>query len=277
MQDRYTGDVGDFGKYGLLRYLSGLRNTDTEPQMQLGVVWYRPDPATVTNDSPNDGKFIDYLCLGARQCSKREPCSNHERAYRSCDQELYDRLRGIVGRSARRVSAIRKSQILGADVQFCEDCIPGPEGVARGGNRAFDRSDWVVNALRATEGCALVFLDPDNGLRAQSADATGSKSVKHAYLDEIVQWFERGQSVVVYHHLGRIGGKHEAQIADWRDRLQDQLNPADIFVVRFHRSNSRAFFVLAAEAHKDILRQRAEALLSSPWGAGKDPHFTGLF
>ena len=43
MQNRYTGDVGDFGKYGLLRAL-------TQPEMQeetkLGVVWYlNPDEA----------------------------------------------------------------------------------------------------------------------------------------------------------------------------------------------------------------------------------------
>lgn len=274
MQDRYTGDVGDFGKYGLLRHLSGLRNTDTEPQLQLGVVWYRPDTATITNDPPNDGKFTDYLCLGARECAKREPCANHERMYRSCDQQLYDRLRKI---AVRRVSEVRKSKILGGDVRFYEDCIPGSDGIARGGSRVFDRADWVANALRATEGCALVFLDPDNGLTAQSAGATGSKSVKHAYLDEVEQWFARGQSVVIYHHLGRSGGTHEAQIADWRNRLQERLNPADIFAVRFHRSNSRAFFVLAAETHKDILRRRADALLQSPWGEGKDPHFTGPF
>ena len=37
MQDRYFGDVGDFGKYGLLRALSG-----TYPgaaPLRLGIVW----------------------------------------------------------------------------------------------------------------------------------------------------------------------------------------------------------------------------------------------
>ena len=33
MQDRYVGDIGDFGKYGLLRALCGR-------DLYLGVVWY---------------------------------------------------------------------------------------------------------------------------------------------------------------------------------------------------------------------------------------------
>ena len=37
MQDRYFGDVGDFGKYGLLRVLCGLWGG---PNFKLGVVWY---------------------------------------------------------------------------------------------------------------------------------------------------------------------------------------------------------------------------------------------
>lgn len=35
MQNRYAGDVGDFGKYGLLRCLCG-----EPPLLSLGVVWY---------------------------------------------------------------------------------------------------------------------------------------------------------------------------------------------------------------------------------------------
>ena len=33
MQNQYVGDIGDFGKYGLLRAISG------DP-LRLGVVWY---------------------------------------------------------------------------------------------------------------------------------------------------------------------------------------------------------------------------------------------
>ena len=50
MQDRYTGDIGDYGKLGLLRCLAaaGLR---------VGVHWYR----TSDEDHNEDGKFTQYV------------------------------------------------------------------------------------------------------------------------------------------------------------------------------------------------------------------------
>ena len=43
MQDQYVGDIGDFGKYGLLRHLFGRpEGADAAPEdaLRLGVVWY---------------------------------------------------------------------------------------------------------------------------------------------------------------------------------------------------------------------------------------------
>jgi len=51
MQDRYAGDVGDFGKFALLRYLFSNAN------YKIGVIWYRfPDES-----HNNDGGQIDYV------------------------------------------------------------------------------------------------------------------------------------------------------------------------------------------------------------------------
>ena len=48
MQNGYTGDIGDYGKYGLLRILS--------KNLKLGVVWY-----LVPNEiHKNDGKLTHY-------------------------------------------------------------------------------------------------------------------------------------------------------------------------------------------------------------------------
>ena len=38
MQDRYAGDIGDFGKFGLLRALSSAG-------LSIGVNWYRTIPS----------------------------------------------------------------------------------------------------------------------------------------------------------------------------------------------------------------------------------------
>lgn len=69
MKNQYVGDVGDYGKYGLLRYISNKG-------IHIGVNWYLTE-----DDGSNDGKFISYL-------SKES-----ERKY---DGELYDFLKEII-------------------------------------------------------------------------------------------------------------------------------------------------------------------------------------
>ena len=49
MKNQYFGDVGDYGKYAMLRYLSN-------DGIKIAVNWYlTPD------DGSNDGKFTTYL------------------------------------------------------------------------------------------------------------------------------------------------------------------------------------------------------------------------
>jgi hypothetical protein len=54
MQNRNVGDVGDYGKYALLRRLCG---PDKTKPVRLGVIWCLfPDESAT-----NDGKHISYL------------------------------------------------------------------------------------------------------------------------------------------------------------------------------------------------------------------------
>ena len=92
MQNRYVGDVGDFGKYGLLRALC-LPDGDKNPALKLGVVWYLTSDETHNND----GRHIGYL----------EPTPENLLAFRACDPDLYDGLRKIVSTGNRNVSAVR--------------------------------------------------------------------------------------------------------------------------------------------------------------------------
>ena len=50
MQNRYTGDIGDFGKLGLLRRMSGAG-------FSVGVNWYM----TPDESHNGDGRHIGYL------------------------------------------------------------------------------------------------------------------------------------------------------------------------------------------------------------------------
>ncbi len=251
MQDRYTGDVGDFGKYGMLRQLCGLCDENAEP-LKLGVVWYRPPLSIVAGDPADDGKHTSYL-----QSGQDEP-------FRCCDPPLYDALREIVECNSRCVEAVERTGLLGPDAVFYAARVPGPPPRARGEARTAERQRWVNDALEATAGCDVVFLDPDNGLEPKSVSITRKMAPKYAYLSEVEKWFGRGQSVVVYHHLGR-NGTHAEQIARWLKRLGRRFGPAEIFALHFRRGTSRAFFVLATECHTPTLRERAKALADSAW------------
>ena len=56
MQNKYVADVGDFGKHGLLRRLSGATADDQLDPLRLGLVWYAfPDEC-----GNLDGKFVQY-------------------------------------------------------------------------------------------------------------------------------------------------------------------------------------------------------------------------
>ena len=172
MQDRYIGDVGDFGKYGLLRALAG------DGELRLGVVWY-----LVQNEERNeDGRYTEYL--GPR----------HESRFRPCDPELYDALRVLIDARRRSVAAVRDTGVLPADTIFYEHRL-SYEGVPIA-SRLAERDRWCSGALEATLGRELVFVDPDNGV-AGAAMRRGRSDIKHVFIDELAPYIERGQSVVV--------------------------------------------------------------------------------
>ena len=40
MQNRYVGDVADFGKHGLLRFPSRMTDPDEGKQLRVALLWY---------------------------------------------------------------------------------------------------------------------------------------------------------------------------------------------------------------------------------------------
>ena len=89
MQDRYTGDIGDFSKLGLLRQLASTG-------LSIGINWYRAPDETHNND----GLHIGYL-------QKEE--------FRSCDPALWAALGQIVSSGKREIAALERSGVLTVD------------------------------------------------------------------------------------------------------------------------------------------------------------------
>lgn len=241
MQNRYVGDLGDFGKYGLLRALCG-----SAPQLSLGVVWYLvPD-----EDRTNDGNRIQYLSGSS---------DSGATLFRACDPDLYDDLRTIVARGRRNVQSIRKNRILPSGTVFFDELlIPrNHEG------RLTHRLQWLERAYQATAACDVVFLDPDNGLEGRVTPHQKS-GPKYVFLSEARKYLQRGQSLVIYHHLGRRGTAREQLDRQFR-RLLALRTEGKVFAMLYHRGTARAFFIIEAPMHKSVLLQRAAQFLSGPW------------
>jgi hypothetical protein len=142
MQNMYVGDIGDYGKYGLLRAIMPSVS-------RLGIVWYLvPD-----ENHLNDGRHTDYL-------SKLK--------YIDCDQELFSVLKDIVFSGNRSISKIEQSSIFPTQTTFYSgylsyDGLKANTPIGRQ-HRDFRRKIWLNNALETVSDCDAVFLDPDNGI-----------------------------------------------------------------------------------------------------------------
>ena len=249
MQDRYAGDVGDFGKYGLLRRLCG---PDAHgPALRLGVLWYRFEDAT-----PGDGKHISYL----------EPPLAQE--FRKCDPDLFRKMDSIV-HGERSIAAVETSGTLPPGTAFFGDKLAFGRHEP-GASRVLKRRNWLEAGLRTVEHADLVFADPDNGLEIPSVGRLEAKGPKYVYYDDLRACWARGQSLVVYQHIAR-NRTAEEQIAARHAALREHLEGAEGMVtLRWRRFTSRAYFVIPAAGHAELLGARCSAFLASPWGR----HFT---
>ena len=250
VQNKYVGDVGDFGKYGLLRYLcSDVEASGFLPS--LGVIWYLvPDEA-----HSRDGGSIGYL----------KPTETNEERFKACDPLLYDALQRIVDNKSRSVANIRRDGVLPRGTRFFEDVLTFEDlrgGVEIRERRFARRAEWLNHALRGTENCDVVFFDPDNGLEVQ-VGRHQLRGPKYAYYDELIPFALRNQSLVIYHHVARRGSA-QGQIRDRLAQLKNRLH-REAFALLYHRGSARAFFVVPTQRHWEGLSQRANAFLETRW------------
>jgi hypothetical protein len=161
MQNPYTADIGDYGKYMLLNALAGS-------DLRLAVVWYlNPNVA-----ESGDGKFTSDLSEAK------------EKDYRYASPNIYDALRKIVRNGVRQVSRIKKEGILPANTIFSEAPLRYLE-FRSAVERKKAREDWLLGALNETKEAVLVFVDPDNGLEVKSHARHSKLGAKYAFENEI--------------------------------------------------------------------------------------------
>ena len=163
MKNQYLADAGDYGKYGLLRFLAGRG-------IRISVNWY----LTPNDLVPVDGNKRKYL---------------EENAQDQPDPELFEAMKRLSRNNFPSVRDIEKAEL-----------IPGADYFTPEVDRD-QREKWFSLFMNSCGG-DLAFLDPDTGIRRGSAPATAD-SVKYVYTDEIARLCKADKNVVCYCHRGR--------------------------------------------------------------------------
>ena len=243
MQNRYVGDIGDFGKYALLNALVG-------DNLRLGIVWY----LNTDEEKNNDGSRIHYEHL------------------EHCDPALYKTLAQL-RRSGRSVDAVQAAGVLPNRTIYCSAPISPIEDGKRTHPtiREKNRISWHRSAMEAMFEAELVFVDPDNGIAGKTVVSSKRNAAKYVLLEEIADYVQRGQSVVIYHHQTREKGGVESQIDKRLPPLLALRGVAEAWALIFRRQSVRAFIVVCCKKHRKRLRDHALAFQKTTWCAGE--HF----
>lgn len=229
MQNRYAGDVGDFGKIGLLRQISRL-------EICIGVNWY----LTPDENHNADGKHIGYIA---------------DPKYNGCDDSLRDSLKSILN-GKRSVLALENKYLIPRALYYHEVLLPP--------SRTFSRRDWHIKALEVLGDAEIVFLDPDNGLIVKSVSAGSAKSNKYIMPSEIVDYFAAGKSVIFYNHRSREQESVYLQRFNWMNE-DSILKNAVITGVSFKRGTVRDYILVLQPSHASKVIESVDNMLQSPW------------
>ena len=233
MQDRYTGDIGDFGKLGLLRQLASTG-------LSIGINWYRTPDETHNSD----GLHIGYL---------------QKEQFRACDPDLWSALGRIVSSGKREIAVLEQSSVLTAT--YFGRLLHSSSGGKTA--RQAVRMDWHRQALQVLHGCDIVFVDPDNGLMVPSADGT-AKSNKFVLPYELAEYYNAGSSVIYYQHKARRSD--EFYIDQHRQMVSSGAFPgATSLGLKFTKTSLRYYFCAIRSEHANAFTTCVQQMVQSPW------------
>ncbi len=242
MKNQYVCDIGDYGKYGLLRFLA-------QHGFRIGVNWYLTD-----NDGSSDGNKTAYL---------------EKDSERNYDPVVYDSLRAIAERSGqmdRTVQMIQEAGLIPNAIFFDKPLNTDQTSPMK---RAWNRRSWFEYSKRSFRAVDLVFADPDNGITYKKS-LRNKGSEKYILPEEVAQYYYGGKDVVFYCHRGR------RVTEEWeraKVQIKEHVCDADLFVLTFHRGVQRSYiFVVHPEHAERYESMLTEFIADTSWG--KDGAFT---
>ena len=235
MQDRYAGDIGDFGKIGLLKALQAQG-------LSIGVNWYLVEPMDTERKSDGTYKQEDgkYLIPEKLQV---------------CDTLLAEKLTKIAKSDHRSIRSLEQGNFILSARYYSE-----PVSVA-------GREEWHKKALDLLNDLDIVFVDPDNGMLVKSVGKKSVKSVKYTFYEEVRDYVRRGQSVLIYNHRSR---KQETQyFHEICYKLQEAtgITETDILKITFPKCSVRDYLAVPASMdQREKIETAFTAMERGVWG-----------
>jgi len=231
MQDRYVGDVGDFGKIGMLRLIA-------DSGLKVGINWYRTYKPEEHN---NDGKHLGYL---------------KNKQFETCDDELYNKLR-VITEGIRNIAALEEAKLIRDALYYSAILKPRND-------KSFSRDIWFKNSKKELEDSNIIFCDPDNGLLVSSISLSSAKSDKYVTEEELVEYFLSGKSVIFYNH--RCREKEQIYLQRFKAlQMRNELKYAKWLGLKFIRGTIRDYFFILQPVHFEKVNSVIENMMDSKW------------
>ncbi|MDD3596151.1 hypothetical protein [Sulfuricurvum sp.] len=219
MQNRYTGDIGDFGKFLLLKHLF--------PHDTITTIWYLYPDETHNTDGSHTVE------------------EGNVRLYRNChtlDPLMSELFNTIHQENLRHVELFETYPVLRNGRYFKESIVGKGDEYRRG---------WLERALAFTEKnhSSVVCLDPDNGIEPASvAKLSYIKQSKYATYTEIEHFFvlECVQHLVIYQHFHRQCS-HVAQMKEAKARFETLYQGRAVVTIIRHNPVQARFYILLSK------------------------------
>ena len=221
MKNQYVCDIGDYGKYSLLRYIA-------RENVSIGVNWYLTD-----DDTSNDGKYKEYL--------GRDDLKQY-------DEEVFECLKNLYHSGSKiSVQDIQKSNIIPNAVFFDENV----EFHGTPSERRMQRSDWFERSAKSFKDVSLIFMDPDNGLLAKG-DGAKRGAEKYVLPEEVLRYYNEGHDVVYYCQRGR---RSKDKWNEYLKTVSKEIPGAGSIIVTYHKGTQRSYVFIVHESsynHFDV-------------------------
>ena len=238
MKNQYVGDIGDFGKYALLRAFA-------KTGVKVGVNWYLTE-----DDTSNDGKFTDYL--------KKDDFRRHA-------PEVFDELKKIADIRDKSVKNVEESGIIPEAVFYSDLLNP----LGKPDDREQERNAWFLESTYELANSELIYLDPDNGLLEES-EPRKRGAEKYALPDEVEQYYRAGHNVVYYCHKGR---RKMGAWFDYKSIMCKALPDAKPIVLTYHKGTQRSYVFLVHPEYYQKYRNIIERFMGN-WRDIFDEEYT---